>query len=296
MKQFILFGILILNLWACQNDFDKSQASGDIDFREESLEMEEQFQAPPPPRTAEPPPPPISEESEEDQAIRKSVEKSSKIIKDGRVVVEVNDLEKAKAQVDSTLVAFNAYYENENYQAQTYRSTYHLMIRIPSENFEKLLAQVESGNGKVIEKNIAARDVTDEYVDVAIRLNNNRNYLNRYQALLKKANSIKDILAIQEKTRKIEEEIDSRTGRLKYIDDKVKFSTLRLELFQKLEVTRVKKARNFGAQFIAAISDGFDAFLDFLLFLVGIWPFVLILAGLWFFRRRIGWRFWRRKE
>ncbi len=220
--------------------------------------------------------------------------KGSKIIKDGGLKVEVDQLKPTKAEIDSTLKKFDAYYENEKYTSGTYRSTYHLTIRVPSKNFEALLKAIEVGNGKILEKNISARDVTDQYVDVAIRLENNKTYLGRYRILLNKANSIKDILEIQEKIRRIEEEIDSRTGRLKYMDDQVRFSTLRMELFQEHEVVATEKVRNFGEQLVGAFKNGIDGFLDFALFLVGIWPFILVGGLILAFRKRIKWRFWRK--
>lgn len=288
MRKYILYLVLCICFTACQSDHSASKEIAS------SLEMAEDFQVEPP-RTAEPPaPPPAPEESEDDQKIRNSIKKASKIIKDGGMRVEVENLSLAKARIDSTMRQFDAYYENENYQAQTYKSTFYLTLRIPSENFELLLNTIKSGGGKILEKNIEARDVTDQYVDVAIRLNNNKSYLLRYQQLLKKANSVKDILEIQEKIRKIEEEIESRKGRLQYFDDRVRFSTLRIEIFQNIEVTPVKKARNFGQQLVDSFKNGVDGFLDFMLFLVSVWPFVLILGLLLWFRGRIKWRFWRK--
>lgn len=290
MRKYILGLVLGICLTACQGDYSAGKENAT------AFEMEEDFQVEPP-RTAEPPaPPPAPEESDEEQKIRNSFKKASKIIKDGRMRVEVEDLSLAKVRLDSTMRQFNAYYENENYQSQTYKSTFYLTLRIPSENFEPLLNTIESGGGKILEKNIEARDVTDQYIDVSIRLNNNKSYLLRYQQLLKKANSVKDILEIQEKIRKIEEEIESRKGRLQYFDDRVRFSTLQIEVFQNIEVTPVKKARNFGQQLVDSFKNGVDGFLDFMLFLVSIWPFVLILGLLWWFRGRIRWRFWRKSS
>ena len=40
----------------------------------------------------------------------------------------------------------------------------------------------------------------------------------------KKANRIEDIMAVQEKIQRLEEEIDSKEGRLKYLDDQVAYS------------------------------------------------------------------------
>ena len=295
MRKYILGIIFGICLTACQGDYSASKESPasfemaeDFEVEEESdgsgnWDMRKKSTTPPP-----------TKEPEADQAIRNSIKKGSKIIKDGNVQVEVSDLKTAKAQIDSTLKQFDGYYENEGYQSGNYQSSYQLRIRVPTANFEKLLQAIETGNGKIVQKNISARDVTEEYVDVSIRLNNNKNYLNRYQELLKKANSIKDILEIQEKSRRIEEEIDARTGRLKYIDDQVKFSTLRLALTQEHEYTATRKARNFGQQLVDSFKNGVDGFLDFMLFLVSIWPFMLILGLLWWFRGRIRWRFWRK--
>ncbi len=293
MKKSHFILLLFLGFIACQEATSYSKETSMLEMED----MEEAYTDQDVPRTAEPPaPPPAPDESDQAQKIRKSIEKGTKIIKDGNLKVEVDDLKSTKTALDSILKKFKAYYENENYTSGTYRSTYHLNIRVPSQNFAVLLKAIEIGDGKILEKNISARDVTDQYVDVAIRLDNNKTYLGRYRALLNKANSIKDILAIQEKIRRIEEEIDSRTGRLKYMDDRVRFSTLRLELFQKNEVIVTKKTRNFGDQLVRAFTNGIDGFLDFGLFLVGIWPFILIVGLIWGFRKRITWRFWRQDE
>ncbi|MFK7980160.1 MAG: DUF4349 domain-containing protein [Saprospiraceae bacterium] len=295
MKKYYFLLSLLFSIAACQESPSYSKETSMLEAQEveeEAAYFDQEMEVP---RTAEPPPPPpASDESEQSQKIRKSIEKGSKIIKDGNLKVAVDELKKTKTEVDTILKKFKAYYENENYTSGTYRSTYHLNIRVPSKNFEGLLKAIEIGNGKILEKNISARDVTDQYVDIAIRLDNNKTYLGRYRALLSKANSIKDILEIQEKIRRIEEEIDSRTGRLKYMDDQVRFSTLRLELFQEHEVIATKKNRNFVAQLATAFTNGIHGFLDFALFLMSIWPFILMMGLIWIFRKRISWRFWRK--
>lgn len=290
MKKYYFLLSLLLSCIACNESANYSKETAMLetqDVAEEAAYFDQEMEVP---RTAEPPPPPPApEESDQAQKIRKSIEKGSKIIKDGNLRVEVDDLKATKTEIDTILKKFKAYYENENYTSGTYRSNYHLNIRVPAQNFELLLKAIEIGDGKILEKNISARDVTDQYIDVAIRLDNNKTYLGRYRTLLNKANSIKDILDIQEKIRRIEEEIDSRTGRLNYMDDQVRFSTLRLELFQEHEVKATRKVRNFGDQLANAARDGVDGFLDFTLFLVSIWPFVLIFGLVWYFRKRILW-------
>ena len=280
MRQLTLIILLVIGLAACHEQSNGFDALSDKESSED-LQIE-------PPRTAEPPaPPPIIEESEKEKANKNSIEKASKIIKDGDIHIEVKDLKKAKGMIDSTLNQFKAYYEDEHYQSSPYRSTYYLTIRIPTNNFDTFLGTIEKGNGAIIKKHIKARDVTGEYIDVAVRLNNNQTYLTQYRALLKRTNSIKEILEIQEKIRRIEEEIDARKGRLQYIDDKVRFSTLRIELVENKTVELDTQSPNLGKRIVNAFQNGANAFLEFLLILVSIWPFVLLIVGLWLFRHRI---------
>ena len=282
MKNRIILLCSLLPLLGCWN---RSSDDGITFSQKEASEMQAPEPLSPPPSFQESEAGAGAEEQAQDAAPAGEIRK--KIIKDGEVRVEVENLAGSKRQVDTLLNQFEAYYENEYFNSSDYQSSYELKIRVPSDNFEALLSAIESGEGKVLSKNVTARDVTEEYVDLSIRLDNNREYLKRYNELLARANSVNDILEIQERTRRIEEEIDAKLGRLKYLDDQVNFSTLNLTLTEYHEVTAQRESRNFGRQVWRALGNGFDAFLDFLLLLVNLWPFLIILAVLWAFRKRI---------
>ena len=76
-----------------------------------------------------------------------------KIIKDGDISIRVNDLDKAKHTIDQAVKINNSYYETEDFQNNGNRISYELKIRIPSEQFEKLLNSIENGNGEITAKN-----------------------------------------------------------------------------------------------------------------------------------------------
>ncbi len=59
-------------------------------------------------------------------------------------------------------------------------------IRVPNQNFDGLINSFSEGIGSVTQKNIRAEDVTEEYTDVAIRLENKLTYLEKYRELLKR--------------------------------------------------------------------------------------------------------------
>ena len=163
-------------------------------------------------------------EKQEDVVIDK------KIIKEGRLGLKVKDLDKTKFVIDSLVKKHNGYYANENFENSNSELAFHLKIRIPCANFEKFISEVESGDGEMLYKNIDAQDVTEQFVDLETRLENKKNYLARYKDLLKRANSIKEILEIEEEIRPLEEEIESVTGRLRYLSNLVAYSTLDLTI------------------------------------------------------------------
>ena len=234
--------------------------------------------------------PPQTEVTDDGKPVGEAVEKSKKIIRDGEMRLEVDDLKAAKTFIDTTLKKFGAYYENERYESNDYQSSFYLKIRVPAVNFDDLVNMASEHAAKVTMKNINARDVTEEFYDIRTRLENNKSYMAQYRKLLTRANSIKDILEVQEKIRNLEEEMDSKKGRLKYISDRVKYSTLNLTLTQRHE-WQDRDEKSFFEKTWTALKDGGGYFMEFVLVLFRLWPFIVLLAALIYFFKK-----WRRRK
>jgi len=204
-----------------------------------------------------------------------------KIIRDGNMEVRVDDLDEGKKDIDTLVRKFKAYYSNESFNNADFSRGFSLTIRIPSESFDAFVSVIEEGPGDVVFKNISSRDVTEEFIDLETRLANKRNYLTRYGELLKKANTVKDILEIEEKIRLIEEEVESTQGRLKYLNNQVDYSTLNLHLSKKNDFSIY--SNNYRGTFIdrlkMALVKGWFGLVSFVLFLIRIWPFWIIAAA-----------------
>ena len=213
-----------------------------------------------------------------DESVVQPVNKK-KIIKDGRMGLKVDDLEKTKSEIDTFVRSSKGYYANESLANTDDESSWQLKIRIPSANLEKFILKIESGAGQITYKEIDARDVTAEFIDLETRLANKRNYLKRYNELLKQAKTVKDILEIEEKTRLIEEEIESAEGRLKYLSDLVDFSTLDLKVTQEKEFKFSSKSHDkFGERFKQSVSNGWNGLVGFTLLMFQLWPLWIILS------------------
>lgn len=209
-----------------------------------------------------------------------------KIIKDGSMTVKSQNISDSKKRIDQLLRKLNAYYEGEDLQNNEQSVAYNLKIRIPSASFEQLIAAMENGEDKIEAKNLQARDVTEEYVDIETRLATKRQYLLRYKQILARAATVKDILAIEENIRTLEEEIDSQQGRLKYLADQVAFSTLNISLYQEKEYLAQPK-NGFLTRTKVALNDGWQSIVGFVLWAVSIWPYLIVVFGLYFVGKRI---------
>jgi hypothetical protein len=270
----ILLILMVLSLVQCSNDPGQSESIGKQYMPRDAVSFEDGIEIEPP-RTAEPAPPPELD-----------LERNNKIIRSGSMNFEVAHLTRSKEIVDDLITKHKAYYENEQYTSYGDRVSYTLIIRVPSGSLESLLIGLETGVGKLISKNISSRDATEEYVDLNIRLGNNMAYLSQYKEILKGAKTVEEILNVQEKVRRIEEEIESKKGRIQFLDDKVNYSTLNLEISE-LVSSGLSNQPSFVRRMTNAFQNGIDGFLDFILVLANLWPFLILGLLLLTFRKKI---------
>ena len=271
MKQIISIFILVILITSCHQKQNDRASFAIADMEEEMIPVTRQ--------SPNVPPPPI-DKIEKPEVIKK-------IIKDGRLGLLITELEKAKVHVDTLVKNHDGYYANESFNNTDWESSYSLKIRIPSANFEKFIAEIETGDGEILYKEIDARDVTDQFIDLETRLENKRNYLKRYNDLLIQAKTVKEILEIEEKIRGLEEEIESTTGRLKYLGNLVDYSTLDLTLSKRKDFKYNPINRDkFSEKLKQSLSKGWFGFVDFLLFVIKIWPFWIIFLLILFFWKK----------
>jgi len=216
-----------------------------------------------------------------------------KLIRNGTMLISVKNAAETRSLLSTILTRNNAYVGNEQLNNTDYETTYGIQIRVPANKLDSLVAGIESLSGTVTFKSIEAKDVTEEYIDLETRLVNKRAYLEQYRTLLKSARSIEDILKVQEQIRTIEEEVESVTGRLKYLTNQVDLSTLQLTITEKKDYVYKQDRRiNFFERLKESMSTGWYAFVNFILYLLVLWPFWIILGlGVW-----IGYKLMKKKK
>ncbi|MEA1847920.1 DUF4349 domain-containing protein [Chryseobacterium sp. MHB01] len=216
---------------------------------------------------------------------------TKKIIKNGEMRIQVGDIKKAQEHINSILKNNKAYVQKEEFQNTDNDENLDIIIRVPHQNFDALINSFSSGIGSVLSKNISSNDVTEEYTDVSIKLGNKKIYLEKYREMLKTAKTTKDMLEIQENIRALEDEIDVAEGRLRFIDDRVNYSTLNVNLYKEKIRSSATSKIGFGSRFGDSVTEGWNSFVAFLLGVISLWPFFLLIPVVVFL-----WRKWRNNK
>lgn len=216
---------------------------------------------------------------------------SKKIIKNGDLEIQVGDIKKAHQQVNEIVKSNNAYIQTERFNNTDIDEKQFFTIRVPHKNFDGLINSFSNGIGSVLSKNIASDDVTEEYTDVSIKLANKKIYLEKYRDMLRSAKTTKDMLEIQENIRELEDEIDVAEGRLRFIDDRVNYSTLNLMLYKEKVRSSATSEIGFGNRFGDSFTEGWNSFVAFFLGIISLWPFFLLIPII-----ILIWKKWRNRK
>ena len=207
-----------------------------------------------------------------------SIIKNRKLIKTADLQIEVEVYKEARKALGEMVKKYDAFIANERENKSYYRLENRITIRIEPKSFDAFLNEVEGIALNVSHKSVNTQDVTRQFVDLETRLKSKRKVVEQYQSILKQAHSIKDIMAVQEKLRRIIEEIESVEGQLKYMRDQIGLSTITVTLIQTLD-QKPRQRKGFFARLSKAFADGWHGLGELVLGLTSIWPMILILIG-----------------
>jgi len=207
-----------------------------------------------------------------------------KIIKESYLRFETQDLEKTYQQIKNTIQKNNGFIQDDNSNKSYGTVTRHLIIRIPTNNFQNVIDSISENVEYFDNKRISAKDVTEEFIDLEARLKAKQTLEKRYLELLSKANNVKEILEIERALLNIREEIESKQGRLKYLQNRVSLSTLDIEFYK--QSTENRTTISYGSKMLNAIKSGFNGLSLFFLGILHIWPFIVILIVSAFFVKK----------
>jgi hypothetical protein len=162
-----------------------------------------------------------------------------------------------------------------------------ITFMVPAAKFDDTIDKLAK-MGKVQNEHISGNDVSAQYVDLQARLANQEAQRNAMLALLKKAQSIADIIAVQTQIGQITGQIEQLKGQIQYIEHNTTYSTVTVSLLEAGAPLQSTPRDSWG--FVSSLSDAAHNFVTTINYVItglgAIGPIVILL---W-----LGYLLWRR--
>lgn len=191
---------------------------------------------------------------------------AEKIIKNVNISAETRDFERALAEIKASLAFCGGYEQSVSTTGKSYvgNNTYRrhagMVLRIPAEKLDLFLSEV--GNlVNVTSQSTSSDNVTTAYYDTQARLSVLESERLAYEEMLKKAETVNDLLKIKDRLFNVIEEIETHQTQLRVWDSKVSYSTVSLSLEEVIEYSPVVTPKDtFGTRVATAFSESWKNF------------------------------------
>lgn len=196
---------------------------------------------------------------------------NSEIIKKAWMSLEVKAFNKASQEINRVAAKYEGYVEKLQEQVQAEGTkTGTFVVRVPVNRFTEALTEYEKV-GKVASKELAGEDVSVEYRDAHARLRNLQRQETRLLTLVDKAESLSDVLALENELARIRQEIETIEARINYLSNVTEMATINLD------VQEVKEKNSPGAE--GVFKRTWNAFIDSCSQLVNFLELAIVFVG-----------------
>jgi hypothetical protein len=155
------------------------------------------------------------------------------IVRTGQASIEVDSLERSMAELRRIVQRVGGFVADASVQSgrnQLRSAT--LQLKVPASQFDDLTQALEP-LGRLQFVNVAAEDVSEEFVDLTARVANGRRLEDRLVELLRtRTGKLQDVLTVERELARVREEIERMEGRMRFLKTSAQLSTLSVNLFE----------------------------------------------------------------
>lgn len=209
---------------------------------------------------------------------------SAKLIRTVHLDAESKEYDALMTTLDTTITELGGYIENRdayNGSESSRRSRYcYMTIRVPADKLDQFVTLV-SENCNVYNTSETVENVTLEYADTAARVEALETEQARLLELLEAAESLEDILKIEERLSDVRYELESYASQLRVLENQVSYSTVHLNVNEVEELTPVEEPtvwERIRDGFTDTLEDVTDGAVDLFVWLISESPVLVIWA------------------
>jgi len=157
---------------------------------------------------------------------------TQEIIKTGTISMAADDMDATLASIEALETEYNATSTNLQDSGKGADRYIYLTIKIEESKFEALYNELKALPGEFTYSAIGSSDVTESVTDLQTRLANLQILEAQYNEILKSAETVDDILAVQKELATTRTEIESIQTQLKNIDNQTSYSYITIYVSQ----------------------------------------------------------------
>lgn len=205
------------------------------------------------------------------------------IVRNGRIELTVAEVPSSVDAVTTLAGQLGGIVLNSEVHEQDGQPFATLGLRVPSNRYDEAMRELRRMAIKVDSESTNAQDVTEEFADLGLQVRNLEATEAQYLELLKRAQSVEDILRIQQRLGEVRTQIERLRGRMNALQQRTDFSQIGVTL----------RANTIGFRPFRYVRESWETSLRGLegaiaLLVAGWWVWLLIAVFIIWARRRRG--------
>ena len=209
------------------------------------------------------------------------------LIKKGNVSLRADDVDKAQFRVQRVVDAHDGKVTEEKTTTDDdgHAAYTRMVLRIPAAAFDDALAELKDLEGTELDAaNTSTDDVTTKLIDTQTRVAAQRRSIARITTLFDRAQSIRDIMAIEAQLSQRQADLESLERQLAYLRGQTSLSTIVVSIDQ-VPAKKAAPKKEDDTGFVAGLSAGWGGLKTFAVALATIlgavlpWLVVLVVLG-----------------
>lgn len=206
-----------------------------------------------------------------------------KLIRTYSMSAETLEFQKLISDIEAKVNALGGYIENSDIGINSYKKNTHyasFTIRIPKDQAPSFVQHISEA-ANVTDKTENVEDVTLAYVDLNSHKIALQTEYDRLIALLDQAESVEDIITIEQRLSDVRYQIESMESQLRTYDNKIDYSTIYLSVKEVEQITEPEKVTFLG-RLSEGLSENFsdvgNGIVDFIVWFITAIPYWIVLA------------------
>lgn len=170
----------------------------------------------------------------------------------------------AKVMSDTVVLAgkYNGYISNQS-QESGYNSNGSMTVRVPKDKADDFLSELKTQDSiEVSDYSDDLEDVTMQYTDVDSRLQSAKVAKERYMSMLEKAETVSDVLQIQERIDEIIANEESYQRQLTAMNSQIEYTTIQIDYRCTVNKEKPSTVSRVAQSLIELVDEAFGAFLN----------------------------------